>query len=225
MSIATNANGGPAAAGRIVLVTTLAAAAGGISSVCLEKVFGRAAQWDVSALCNGILAGLVSITAGCATVHPWAALAIGVLGACIYRCAARAVLRMRIDDPLDAFAVHGACGVWGVISCALLSVPTYAKQVAGRDNGGLFYGSSTMLGATIVFVLAHAAWVGSLSFLTFTCLSKLDLLRVPRYMEEAAAKIEMQQESMDDSVHLGEAYEPAVSPATQAAAAGLPSAA
>ena len=102
----------------------------------------------------------------------------------------------------------------GDLCAARADIAVPATQVYHRRNG-----------ATIVFVLAHAAWVGSLSFLTFTCLSKLDLLRVPRHMEGAAAKIEMQQESMDDSVHLGEAYEPAVSPATQAAAAGLPSAA
>ena len=63
--------------------------------------------WDLGALCNGILSGLVSINAGCATVLPWHAVLIGVFGGIVYMIGSRLELRLKIDDPLDAFSVHG----------------------------------------------------------------------------------------------------------------------
>ena len=71
------------AAARSVVTTTLAAATGGITVVALDKLLGSK-TWDVSAVCNGILGGLVSITAGCSTVYPWAAVLIGFLGGFVY---------------------------------------------------------------------------------------------------------------------------------------------
>ncbi len=85
-------------AGRVVVTTTLAAAAGGVTSVTLEKVLGARRTWDVVAMCNGILAGLVSITAGCATVMPWAGVIMGVVGGCVYRFASSTMLRLQVDD-------------------------------------------------------------------------------------------------------------------------------
>ena len=114
-------------AGRVVVTTTLSAAAGGITAVCLEKFIGNSRAWDVAAMCNGILAGLVSITAGCATVQPWAAIIMGLGGACFYRLASKVMLRLQIDDPLDAFAVHAVCGFWGIVTCAIFSTPEYTK--------------------------------------------------------------------------------------------------
>ena len=143
-------------AGRIVLTTTLAPCAGGITCVILERVRGKTKRWDVHSMCNGILAGLVSITSSCATVTPWASVLIAVIGGFVYRFASTRILRFRIDDPLDAFAVHGACGLWGVLACALFTTPQYAREVAGLDNGGgLLYGGTLLIGASLVFVLAH----------------------------------------------------------------------
>ena len=69
------------------------------------------------------------------------------------------VLKAKIDDPLDAFAVHGACGAWGVIAAALFSTDTYSKG----GKGGLFYGDGDKLGVAVVFILAVSAWSATLS--------------------------------------------------------------
>ena len=65
------------------------------------------------------------------------------------------LLRCAVDDPLDAFAVHGACGAWGVVACALFTTPQYARAVAGLEGGGLFYGDGRLLGAACLFLVAQ----------------------------------------------------------------------
>jgi ammonia channel protein AmtB len=67
-------------------------------------------------LSNGLLAGLVAITAGCDTVEPWAAICIGVIAGFVYSFSSKLVLALNIDDPLEATSVHYANGVWGILS-------------------------------------------------------------------------------------------------------------
>jgi len=71
---------------------------------------------DVRALCNGVLAGCVSITGVCTKVDPWEAVLIGSLGGIIYVIARKLILRAGVDDPIEGSAVHGACGMWGLIA-------------------------------------------------------------------------------------------------------------
>ena len=141
-------------AGRVVVTTTMSACVGGITCVTFERLRGITRMWNVQEMCNGILAGLVSITASCATVMPWAAIIIGCIGGFVYRLASYWMLRRRIDDPLDAFAVHGACGCWGVVASAFFSTKNYAKAVGGFEEGGVFYGGGELLGAAAVFIAA-----------------------------------------------------------------------
>jgi len=164
-------------AGRITITTTLAASAGGLTSILLERFGSVSKSWEISALVNGILAGLVSVTAGCATVAPWASLLMGFCGANLYRIASRLLLRLHIDDPLDAFAVHGVCGAWGVFASALLSEDNHVAAVYGRQDSGLFYGGTRPLGAAAVFVLVNICWSGSLSTALFVALRRARVLR------------------------------------------------
>jgi len=73
---------------------------------------------DFGALTNGLLAGCVSITASCADVEQWAAIIIGIIGSIIYSSACLMTEKLKIDDPIEAFQVHGCCGMWGVIAFA-----------------------------------------------------------------------------------------------------------
>merc|ERR1712193_354149 len=83
------------------------------------RYFPSGRKYDLSALCNGILGGLVSITAGCSNVESGSAVLIGIVGGFIY-CASSALMqKLKVDDPVDAFSVHGACGIWGCIAAAL----------------------------------------------------------------------------------------------------------
>ena len=92
--------------------------------------------------CNGCLAGLVSITAGCPVVEPYAAVIAGVGGAFVIWSSGKLLLKLGIDDPLEAFPMHGACGAWGVIFVGLFATEGYVAQAYGLDeskHGGSAY--------------------------------------------------------------------------------------
>jgi len=179
---------------RCVTTTTLSAATGGLTVLFLDKCIGSK-TWDVGMLCNGILAGLVSITAGTATVYPYAAIIIGFCGGCVYKMTSFVVLKVcKVDDPLDAFAVHGACGFWGVMAAALFAIKGFASA------HGVFEGGENnwdYLGAGFVFCLTDVVWTGSLSLMMFLPMKFAGILRVSAEMEE---------QGMDVSKHGGAAY-------------------
>ena len=102
------------AAGKVAVTTTLGAAGGGLSSFYITY-FLTGVQ-DLGAIGNGILAGLVSITAPCPVVEPWAALIIGIVGGLVYFLACKLLDKLRIDDVVSASPVHMFCGMWGVLS-------------------------------------------------------------------------------------------------------------
>ena len=194
-------------AARCVVNTTLSAATCGLVVVVLDKLFGSR-TWDVGAVCNGILGGLVSITAGCSTVYPWAAVLIGFLGGFVYFGASNLVLKVfKVDDPLDAFAVHGACGVWGCIAVGLFAVVdySYSGDAVAFPHGGLFYGGGgILLGVQIVGVLIEIAWVTTTTAVLFMALKMLGILRTSADVERAG---------MDVSKHGGHAYPADATPA------------
>ena len=81
-------------------------------------------RMDYQAMTNGILAGAVTITGCCNCVEPWAALIIGILGSLVYSLFCKVLDYFKIDDPMDAFQVHGACGLLGSICVALFEKDT-----------------------------------------------------------------------------------------------------
>jgi len=81
---------------RAAMCTTLSAAGGGLTCVFFDRIFSK--TFDVGMVCNGILAGLVSITAGCAATLPWAALVIGIIGAFVYYGAHTLMLKLQVRD-------------------------------------------------------------------------------------------------------------------------------
>jgi len=76
-------------------------------------------KYDLGAMCHGVLAGIVSISAACSTVETGSAILIGLIGAFIFQISSTLLKSAKIDDPVDAFAVHGACGAWGLLAAAL----------------------------------------------------------------------------------------------------------
>lgn len=108
-----------ARAGLVAMNTTLSAAAGGLTvGTCF--FFFEKGLFNSGAVCNGILAGLVSITAGCANVNIGSALLIGFIGGLIYTTSSLLISKVfMIDDPVDAFSVHGSCGAWGVLAAVI----------------------------------------------------------------------------------------------------------
>jgi len=190
-------------AAKVMVCTTLAAACGALSTLLLGSLLDTAAAGHpvikLEYACNGVLAGLVSITAGCAVAEPYGAVLIGLLAGPVYLTASKALKQFGIDDVVDAFPVHGACGCWGVIAAALFATKeNYAAAYgiyAGAEDvcGGVLYGGAgNQLGANLLFVLFVAAWTGGWSLLVFGGLKHQGLLRVEARVEE---------EGMDSSEH------------------------
>ena len=178
-------------AARSVICTTLSAAMGGITVVLITKKKDHV--WNVGALCNGILGGLVGVTASCSTIFPWHAVVIGFVSGCVYIGASNLMIKLKIDDPLDAFAVHGCCGFWACIATGLFSTPQYAWG-AGK---GLFYGGHKQIAAQLVFLLANLSWTSFLAVSMFMLLKMFGVLRISADVEEVG---------MDISKHGGSAY-------------------
>ena len=106
-----------ALAAQVAMNTTLAAATGGITVFVLRYFITK--KYDVGGLCNGILAGLVSITAGCGSMECGSAFATGLIGGFVYQGASMLLQKLKVDDPVDASPVHGFCGIWGCMAVAL----------------------------------------------------------------------------------------------------------
>ena len=118
---------------RVAINTNLAAAIGGL--VAMLVVWKRFGKPDLSMAMNGALAGLVAITAPCAYVEPWAALAIGGIGGFIVVRGVELLDKLQIDDPVGAVPVHGFCGIWGTIAVGI-----FGKASLGLGNNGFIYG-------------------------------------------------------------------------------------
>jgi Amt family ammonium transporter len=151
--------------GRVATNTTLAACAGGLGAMLF--VYPRSHKWDTGISINGFLAGLVAITAPCYWVSPFGAICIGAIASVLMVLAVDFVEWLRVDDPIGAVAVHGACGIFGTISLGLFATGQYGLPGSlGADTSstveGLFYGGGTkqlgvqILGSAVVTVVVFA---------------------------------------------------------------------
>jgi Amt family ammonium transporter len=163
----------------IVIVNTILAAAFG----CLTTMFvmwWKYGKPDPSMTCNGLLAGLVAITAPCAFVAPWAAAVIGVVaGVLVVLTVVWMDHKAKVDDPVGAVAVHGANGLWGVIALGLFADGTYGNGfngVAGNVKG-LFYGEASQLWAQLTSAVTLVVWCSLACLLFFTILKRAGILR------------------------------------------------
>ena len=103
----------------IAVTTTLAAAGGAIGATIISTLYSG--KPDLTMIINGILAGLVSITAGCDGVAMWAAWLIGLIGGVIVVFSVAFIDGLQVDDPVGAFSVHGTCGIWGTLAVGLFN--------------------------------------------------------------------------------------------------------
>lgn len=176
----------------IVTTTMLSAAAGGLASMIYTRI--RYGMPDASLSLNGVLAGLVSITAGTAAVSPIGAIAMGAIGGIILPIAVELFdSKLRIDDPVGAISVHGICGVWGTIAVGLFS-----------QEGGLFYGGGVeLLTVQLIGVAAVAVWTLVASAILFFALKMTMGIRVNETEES---------KGLDLEEHGTSAYQPMVVP-------------
>jgi ammonium transporter, Amt family len=170
--------------------TNTAIAAGGAATMSLlfnywllQRSTGSG-YYDLQMAMNGCLAGSVSITAGCAVYEPWAALVTGLVAGMIYALGNRFIIRLRIDDAVDAIPVHLFAGSWGVISVGFLASPTRQLAAYGRaEHSGLLYewsnGSfdATLLGVQFIGIFFIIGWVSTMLLPFFLWLDYMKWLR------------------------------------------------
>ena len=144
---------------------------------------------DVTMAANGMLAGLVSITAPVGAVETWAAVVIGAIGGVIVVFAVAFFDQMKVDDPVGAISVHGVCGTWGTLSIALFA--KYDDAFLGREDAGLFYGGGIdQLSTQALFVGVHFVFVFGAAFLLFQAIKHTVGLRVTEEEEIAGLDVE-----------------------------------
>ncbi len=175
----------------VIAVNTLLA---GITGATVVLYIGliRTGKANVLGAANGTLAGLVAITAGCAVVAPWAAVVIGGLAGLVLIWAEGFVEKtLKVDDPVGAIAVHGFCGIFGVLMVGVFADGTYG------DISGLIVGNFSQIGIQALGALVIMAWSLGTGFAMFALLKSSMGLR---------ASDEEQAEGLDMAEHGLEAY-------------------
>lgn len=176
--LAAATSGDQTAISHVFLTTNLAACAGGF--------FALVASWmkygkpSLSLTLNGVLAGLVGITAGCDLVSPFGSVLIGAICGVVMIFAVDFIDHvLKIDDPVGASSVHGVCGCLGTILTGLFAT-----------EEGLFYGGgSSFLLAQLFGAAVVGAWAAGMGFIVFKVLDKIHGLRVPKRIEEEGLDI------------------------------------
>lgn len=167
----------------IAVTTNLAAAAGAIGALATAWIkYGKP---DVGQAINGVLGGLVAITAGCAYVNPLSAIIIGLIAGPLVVFGAELLEKLKIDDPVGAVPVHLINGAWGTLAVGL-----FASVAGNTGTTGLFFGGgATLLISQLVGVLAIGLWTAVLAGAMFFILKMTVGLRVSKEEEEAGLDI------------------------------------
>ncbi|KAK4537390.1 hypothetical protein CDCA_CDCA12G3415 [Cyanidium caldarium] len=169
--------------------TLVLPAACGWTTLLLVKIVDG--SFDCVIMTNGFVCGLVVVTAPCSTVPTYSALCIGIIGAFVYFFGNKLVVRMGIDDPLEAIAVHAFGGTWGVLSCGFFSKPDYVAMTYGPPNGsgGVFYGYGKQLAAQVTEILYIWGFVSLIIGSYFLAMKFLGVLRVSPEEELAGVDV------------------------------------
>ncbi|CAM9152689.1 unnamed protein product [Ascophyllum nodosum] len=192
-SVGAVSDGRSALVAAAMVNNTIATAASVLSMGLLMRTLHK--KFDSGHLNNGIISGLVSINASGPMVRPEGAFIIGSLASAVYMLGVKGLKRLKIDDVVQASAVHFGCGMWGVISAGLFitkeryrnmySDGVYADPDRDDRCCGVFYGcSGRLLGANLVLMITMGVWVAGLSYLALMGIKATVGLRVPINVEE-----------------------------------------
>jgi Amt family ammonium transporter len=165
----------------VVVNTFLAAAAAAV--VAMLITWAKTGKPDPSLTANGVLAGLVAITAPCGSVENWAAIVIGIIaGAIVYAGVMFNEAVLKVDDPVGAITVHGYCGTWGLLSVGIFSVGMgngiLADAVYAAGAPGLLYGGVNQFMIQVIGALASIIWAFVAAFIVFKIIDVIIGLRV-----------------------------------------------
>jgi len=160
----------------VIAVNTMIASATGAFASMMYMWFFKTKKPDPSMMINGMLAGLVAITAPCAFVTVQSSALIGLIaGVLVIEAAFFIEKKLKVDDPVGAVAVHGVNGTWGVIALGLFADGSYGdgwNGVAGTVKG-LFYGDASQFFAQLIGVATNIIYVGAIGWVVFKLIDKL----------------------------------------------------
>jgi Amt family ammonium transporter len=191
------------------VTSTIAAASGAVSAMFTETIIEAMqtgeVSYDVSMAVNGCLSGLVAVTAGCAVVSPGSACIIGIVSGWAYIGASKLLLKLRLDDAVDAVPVHLANGLWGLIAVGLFAnEQDMARAGYNSAHQGWFYewgsgsGDANLLLCQFCEILFIIGWVTVIMLPFFYVLNVAGMFRVDPLEEEVG---------LDISHHRGVAYD------------------
>jgi Amt family ammonium transporter len=175
----------------VCTTTTLAAAAGAVGALIFSWIWFR--KPDASMTLNGLLAGLVAITAPCGVVSPGAAVVIGLIAGVLVVLSVEFIDKvLKVDDPVGAVSVHCVCGIFGTIAVGI-----WANAPEDGILGLLHGGGFAQLGVQLIGILAVGAWAALTSLILFFIIKAITGLRVSPKEELVG---------LDLSEHKAEAY-------------------
>jgi len=138
----------PALTSLTLVTTCLAAAAGGVAAFVFSQILYK--NFDLTMFLNGILGGLVGITAGADQMAPTDAILIGAIAGVIIVLAVALIDRLRLDDPVGAVAVHLICGIWGTLAVGLFGAMASAEQFLTQLTGVAIVGAFCLTTSFII---------------------------------------------------------------------------
>lgn len=177
----------------VVVNTMLAGIAGAIASMLV--LYAKGFKPDPTMLCNGMLAGLVAITAPCAFVSSWAAALIGAIAGVLVVFSVFFWERRGIDDPVGAISVHGVNGLWGVIAVGIFANGKYGagwngvvRDAFSKEYGydgvrGVLYGDWSQLYAQLIDAAVVALFAFGMAYVWFKLSNLITPIRVSRDVE------------------------------------------
>nr|XP_054761819.1 putative ammonium transporter 1 [Lytechinus pictus] len=177
-----SAEGDGEAVALAIVNTIISGAFAALTSMICRRVGFSGSYWSLLTTINGGLTGMVAICAGCNVVYAWGAAAIGSVAGITYILWSSAVIRLRIDDPLDAVAVHLGGGLWGVLATPIFMTDGILFDISNRIPWLHF--AWNLLGVIVIFT-----WTALLSFIMFGALRCLRILRVDPEMEKKGLDI------------------------------------
>src|SRR5918997_5817402 len=172
--------------GEVALVTMLGAAGGVLGAFIATTLFQRTI--DIGMVANGMIAGLVAITAPSGYIVPWPAPIIGAVAGLIVVTGVVLIDR-KLDDPVGALSAHGLAGIWGTPACGIFTAPRFAEYNAFGEAGLVYNGSFDQLGTQALGVVVVFGFVFILSFATFALIKATIGLRVSEEQEDAGLDI------------------------------------
>jgi Amt family ammonium transporter len=171
----------------IAVNTLLAAVSGAVAAMLTLQLKGL--KPDTTIMCNGLMSGLVAISAACAFVSAWAAVLIGAVAGVTVVLSIFFWERRRIDDPMGAISVHGVNGLWGLLCVGIFANGKFGAGWNGVSKGdgvrGILYGDASQLGAQVLAAAVLALFGFLMAYAWFKLSNRLTPARVTRDSELA----------------------------------------